>query len=112
MMYDIYGQFGKLIRLVEQAKFREHIALPRKKLPGHTLYHFWGSFFSYPVRKVIYEMGLDMPFKDVLLDKDAYADLVQLGGKDRVPCLRIETPSGVKWMYESRDIISYLQTKV
>lgn len=112
MMYEIYGQIGKVVRLYEQAKFREHIALPKKKLSGHTLYHFWGSTFSYSVRKFIYESGLDIPFKDVLLDKEAYADLVQLGGRDRVPCLRIETPSGVKWMYESREIISYLKTKV
>jgi hypothetical protein len=112
MMYDIWGQFGRVIRLVEQAKFREHTTLPKKKLPGHTLYHFWGSYFSHSVRKVIYEMGLDIPFVDVLLNKNALADLVQLGGKDMVPCLRIETPGGVNWMYESRDIISYLKTKV
>jgi hypothetical protein len=111
MIYDIYGHIGKVVRMVEQMKFREHIALPKKKVPGHTLYHFWGSTYSFAVRKTIYELGLDIPFKDVLLDKEAYADLVQLGGRDKVPCLRIETANDVKWMYESRDIISYLKTK-
>ena len=32
------------------------------------------------------------------------------GGKRRVPCLRIEaTPGEVQWLYESMDIIAYLQ---
>ena len=112
MIYTIYGQIGRAFSLVEKAQFRELTSLPRKKLSGHTLYHFWGSPFSRKTRRAIYEMGLDIPFKDVLLDEDAYSDLVQLGGKDLVPCLRIETDSGVRWMYESRDIIAYLKSKV
>ena len=32
------------------------------------------------------------------------------GGKRQVPCLRIEaTPGEVQWLYESMDIIAYLQ---
>jgi hypothetical protein len=112
MIYTVYGQIGRVFRVVEKVQFRELTSLPRKKIPGHTLYHFWISYFSRKTRRAIYEMGIDIPFKDVLLDQDVYADLVQLGGKDRVPCLRIETDSGVRWMYESRDIIAYLKTKV
>lgn len=37
-------------------------------------------------------------------------ELVQGGGKGQVPCLRIETEQGeVRWMYESDDIIKYIQ---
>ena len=35
--------------------------------------------------------------------------LMQGGGKTQVPCLRIETSEGkVSWMYESDDILSYI----
>lgn len=39
-------------------------------------------------------------------------ELVQGGGKGQVPCLRIETEQGeVSWMYESDDIIRYIQSE-
>ena len=35
------------------------------------------------------------------------------GGKLKVPCLRIENNKGeVNWMYESSDIITYLENEV
>jgi glutathione S-transferase len=38
------------------------------------------------------------------------AALIEQGGHSQVPCLRIETTDGsVQWMYESDDIIAYLQ---
>jgi glutathione S-transferase len=38
------------------------------------------------------------------------ADLIAGGGKDQVPCLRIENDDGdVRWLYESIDIVRYLK---
>ena len=34
-----------------------------------------------------------------------------LGGKVKVPCLRIEEAGGTRWMYESNDIIAYLEQR-
>ena len=40
-------------------------------------------------------------------------DLIAGGGKNQVPCLRIETGSGdVRWLYESIDIVRYLKTNL
>lgn len=36
--------------------------------------------------------------------------LMRGGGKTQVPCLRIDSESGTKWMYESNDIIRYLDS--
>ncbi|HAI96784.1 MAG TPA: glutaredoxin, partial [Methylococcaceae bacterium] len=33
------------------------------------------------------------------------------GGKLKVPCLRIEEDGKVSWMYESSDIINYLEDR-
>ena len=47
--------------------------------------------------------------RDFLLDREAYDDLIQGGGKGTVPCLRIERDTGdVEWLYESVDIVDYL----
>lgn len=41
------------------------------------------------------------------------ADLITGGGKNQVPCLRIETGNGnVRWLYESIDIVRYLKTEL
>jgi len=38
-------------------------------------------------------------------------ELLSGGGRAQVPCLKIETPSGSRWLYESDDIIRYLNRK-
>jgi len=46
-----------------------------------------------------------------MFDAGNNADLIAGGGKGQVPCLRIEHENGsVEWMYESVDIIRYLQS--
>ena len=38
------------------------------------------------------------------------SELLRIGGKRKVPCLRIKKDSKDQWMYNSKDIIEYLQT--
>ncbi|SLJ83579.1 glutathione S-transferase N-terminal domain-containing protein [Psychrobacter sp. DAB_AL43B] len=39
------------------------------------------------------------------------SELAENGGRVKVPCLRIEENGEVQWMYESNDIIAYLQQR-
>jgi glutathione S-transferase len=41
-------------------------------------------------------------------DEQYRQELLEQGGKVKVPCLRIEQDGQVKWLYESNDIIAYL----
>jgi glutaredoxin 2 len=53
-----------------------------------------------------------MPLKDIMFHPANNTDLIAGGGKNQVPCLRIESENGhVQWMYESIDIIRYLKSK-
>ena len=36
-------------------------------------------------------------------------ELIEQGGKRTVPCLRIEEHNEVTWLYESSDIVKYLE---
>jgi len=51
--------------------------------------------------------------RDILLDREAYVDLIRGGGKGTVPCLRIERDSGdVEWLYESADIVEHINAQL
>jgi glutaredoxin len=107
--FALIGKIGHFLLSFEEK--REHILALRKKpvIPGVKLYHFQLSPYSAKVRSAIYHMNLNIPFTDVLVDQESYKDLTQKGGKDQVPCLRIDKADGTQWMYESRDIIAYLK---
>jgi glutathione S-transferase len=51
------------------------------------------------------------PFQSVILKEPKFRqELIAGGGKKQVPCLKIEEENGAtQWLYESRDIIKYLQ---
>ena len=63
------------------------------------------------LERFIEAQGLDIPLRDILADRNTYLELVEGGGRQTVPCLRIESEDGVRWMYESLDIMAYLAEK-
>lgn len=54
---------------------------------------------------------LDVPIqrRNITSDADARNALVAGGGHQQVPCLRIDESAGTRWLYESADIIAYLE---
>ena len=80
-------------------------------MENYQLYMYRGCPFCSRVQAFLAQRGIDMPLKDILADRDAYLELVQGGGRQTVPCLRIEGPEGVRWMYESADIMRYLDAQ-
>ena len=73
------------------------------------LYQFAACPFCVKVRRQMKRLSLDIELRDAKTDQQHKADLVNLGGKHKVPCLRIESANGdVQWMYESSDINQYL----
>lgn len=77
-----------------------------------ALYQFNSCPFCIRTQHAIRDMGLRIEFRNILDNPQHRADLIAGGGKSQVPCLRIEADNGdVTWMYESGDIISYLQDR-
>lgn len=82
----------------------------RKRLKGHELFHFTTCSNCIIVRLALWWMGLELPLKDIRSYPENKAELIAGGGKKQVPCLRIEDEKdGVRWMYETIDIIRYLK---
>ena len=75
-----------------------------------TLYQYKACPFCVKVRRAMKRHALNIETRDVKRSETAREELLAGGGDLQVPCLRIEGEQGeVQWMYESSDIIRYLE---
>lgn len=78
-----------------------------------SLYQFEACPFCVKVRRSMKRNALKIELRDAKNDATHRDTLQQQGGRVKVPCLRIELNDGsVQWMYESNDIIAYLEKEV
>jgi glutathione S-transferase len=59
----------------------------------------------------MHRLNVPVALHDAKRDPQAREQLLAGGGKVKVPCLRIEEAGGTRWMYESSDIIAYLEQR-
>ncbi len=77
-----------------------------------VLYQFKACPFCMKVRKEISRLSLNIELRDAQHDPEHREALLQGGGKIQTPCLKITDEQGnSQWMYESGDIIQYLQQR-
>ncbi|OAN18079.1 glutaredoxin [Photobacterium jeanii] len=75
------------------------------------LYQFEACPFCVKVRRSAKRLNLPLETRDAKVSPWEQ-ELIEQGGKRKVPCLRIENDQGeVQWMYESNDIIAYLEQR-
>lgn len=78
-----------------------------------TLYHRPTCGFCMRVYRALDAMNLQIADANISTDHDARTRLYKEGGRSQVPALRIDRPDGsAEWMFESLDIIDYLQTRI
>lgn len=77
----------------------------------YQLYQYDSCPFCYRVRRFLHDAGIEMEIRDTLRDREAARELREGGGSSTVPCLRIDSEDGTRWLYESLDIISYLKDR-
>lgn len=75
-----------------------------------SLYQFHACPFCVKTRRTIQRLNLPITLIDAKVEPHKSTLLAQ-GGSPKVPCLRIESEKGVEWMYESNDIISYMEKR-
>lgn len=77
-----------------------------------VLYHFKTCPFCIKVRHEMGRLSLPITLRDAQHDAEHRDALLRGGGKVQTPCLRITGDDGQpQWMYESGDIIRYLQRR-
>ena len=76
-----------------------------------TLFQFRACPFCLKVRRSAKRLSIPLTTLDAMKNEAAKQELLKGGGQLQVPCLRIQEPSGnTRWLYESTDIIKYLET--
>lgn len=82
-----------------------------KKAAYLTLYELRSCQYSAKVRRHLKWLNVPVATKDLKRCHIYQKELLAGGGRAQVPCLKIEKPSGTEWLYESQDIIEYLDRK-
>lgn len=82
------------------------------QMVGLSLYQFKACPFCVKVRRAMKRQGVSMAVHDVKADARAHEALLAGGGRVKVPCLRIEEAGEVTWLYESSEIIRYIDNRV
>ena len=77
-----------------------------------VLYEFRMCPFCIKARRAIKRLSLNIETRDAMRQPSSREELLAGGGNIKVPCLRITDDTGrTTWMYESSDIIAYLQQR-
>lgn len=83
-----------------------------KETQQFALYQYQTCPFCIKVRRTMKRLTLNIEILDAQKNDRHRQELTQQGGKTQVPCLRITEKDGsFTWMYESDQIIQFLQDK-
>ncbi len=82
-----------------------------KKAKSLALYQFYACPFCTRVRRTLHRLNIEVPLRDAKNDEQHRTVLLNEGGKIKVPCLRIEEQGKTTWLYESAEIITYLDSR-
>lgn len=74
-----------------------------------SLYQFFACPFCIKTRRAMHKLNLPITKRNASNGSPYREELLREGGKIQTPCLRIEKDGKVEWLYESSEIISYLQ---
>jgi len=105
----LWAKLGTPKGIARAPKLQNSIDLACAEL---MLYHFSTCPFCIKVRHEIARLSLPITLCDAQHNPEHKDALLQGGGKVQAPCLRIKDEQGnIKWLYESKDIIQYLQQR-
>lgn len=85
--------------------------LADKEAESLSLYQFYACPFCIRTRRAIHRLNIKIELRDAQNDSKYRQELLAKAGKIQVPCLRIEENGEILWMYESDNIISYLNSR-
>ena len=75
------------------------------------LYQFYACPFCVKTRRSIKRLNLKVETRNAQTEGEFRNELELNGGKIKVPCLKVEGAGEASWIYESNDIIKYLDER-
>ncbi len=98
-----------LTRPSKMERTPEQQRLVEEQLKNMTLYQLYACPFCIKTRRNLRRLNLPMEIKSVSENSPYRSELEAGGGRIQVPCLRLQQNDTDVWMYESSDIIRYLE---
>jgi glutaredoxin len=95
-------------KLKRQPQTQQQVEVEIEKL---SLYQFFACPFCIKTRRAMHKLNLPIVKRNASNGSPFRDELLQGGGKIQTPCLRIEKDDGVEWLYESSQIINYLEQR-
>jgi glutaredoxin len=102
----------KLTRPKATSRSVEQQNQAQNAVKGLSLYQLYACPFCVKTRRAIHLLNVDIELRDIGKDPEHRQTLQEEGGKVMSPCLRIEEGGDVRWLYQSNDIIAFLQQRV
>ena len=84
----------------------------QSSVSGLSLYQFLACPFCTKTRRAIHKLNVNIETRDINKVPHFKQELLAGGGRVKVPCLRIEENNQIQWLYESNDIIKFLESRV
>lgn len=82
-----------------------------KEAANLSLYQFHACPFCVKTRRALHRLNVPMTLHDAKNDAVQRGRLRTEGGKIKVPCLHIQEHGQSRWLYESNEIIAYLEQR-
>jgi glutaredoxin 2 len=76
----------------------------------YSLYYYDSCPFCARVLRALDQVNVDVELRNVMSDSNHRTALQQATKRTTVPCLRIDNGSDSEWMFESMDIMRFLQS--
>ena len=110
----LLGRLILILNFIFAPKKLKRLVTEQQKIDQETqhlqLFQYQACPFCVKVRRAMRRNALNITLIDAKKIENKQK-LAEQGGQIKVPCLRIEKNNEVTWMYESSDIISYLETR-
>jgi glutaredoxin len=114
LLRNAVGCLFVLADLITRPKKRQRSEKEQLKIEAElkdlSLYQFFACPFCIKTRRALHRLNLPIMLKNVSKPEER-AELETDGGRVQVPCLKISDNNDVVWMYESSDIIEYLEQR-
>ena len=101
----------KLFNTTPIERSEEEQATIDEQTRSMAMYEFRACPYCVKTRRALKRLNLKIECRDALNNQEYKQELTTQGGKFQVPCLRISHGEEDRWMYESSDIIKYLDQR-
>ncbi|WP_158969313.1 glutathione S-transferase N-terminal domain-containing protein [Paraglaciecola sp. L3A3] len=115
LIRNLLGGLIALVDVITRGTKLKRTPEAQKRVEDETkslaLYQFFACPFCIKTRRAMYKLNLPINKRNASQGSVYRDELLAAGGKVQTPCLRIEKDGQVEWLYESSEIIKYLQNR-